>query len=174
MVCLIPTALIILIYLPIFIFATISKQFRQKFMRVHSKSKKQYIIETLVGSIYFLIIIASFYTTTSTNQIQIAVGTSIYLVSLAVTYSGYLSFKNTNQNKLITKWPYSFSRNPTYFFGLTSILGVAIITTSTIIILLLIIQFILTHQIILTEEKYLTKKYKNKYKEYAKKVERYF
>ena len=173
MVCLIPATLIILIYLPIFILATTSKQFKQKFMKVHSKDKKQYIIETLAGVIYFLIIISSLYTKTSTNQIQIAIGISIYIVSLTITYLGYISFKKTNKNKLTTKWPYSFSRNPTYFFGLTSILGIAILTTSTIIILLLIIQFILTHQIILSEERYLTKTHKTKYNTYTKKVGRY-
>ena len=171
---LLPPILIILTYFPILIFAITSKQFKQKFMQVHSANKKQYITETIAGTIYFLIIVASLYTTISTNQIQTTTGISIYLISLTITYAGYITFKNTKPNQLTQKWPYSFSRNPTYFFGLTSISGIAILTASTTISLLLIIQFILTHQIILTEEKYLTKKHKIKYKEYTKKVGRYF
>jgi protein-S-isoprenylcysteine O-methyltransferase Ste14 len=171
---LIPPILIILIYLPIILFAIISKQFKQKFMKVHSTNKKEYTIEATVGTIYFLIIITSLYTTIPTNQIQIATGISIYLVSLIITYTGYLAFQNTKPNQLTQKWPYSFSRNPTYFFGLTAILGIAILTMSTILLLLVIIQFILTHQIILTEEKDLAKKYKTQYKTYMKKVGRYF
>jgi len=174
MACIIPATLIILIYLPIFLFAIISKQFRQKFMKVHSSNKKQYTLEALVGVLYFLIITASLYTKISTDQAQIATGVSVYLVSITITYAGYLAFQNTKPNQLTTKWPYSFSRNPTYFFGLMSIFGIAILTTSTTILLLTIIQFMLTHQIILTEEKYLAKKHKTKYKTYTKKVRRYF
>lgn len=168
-----PTALIILIYLPIFIFAIFSKKFKQNFMKVHSETKKQYFIEIFIGIIYFLIIITSLYTTTSTNNLNLISGLVIYIISITITYIGYITFNRTPKNKLTINFPYNFSRNPTYFFGFTAILGVTILTTSITLLILLLIQFILTHRIILTEEEYLAKKYKKEYKTYTKKVRRY-
>lgn len=169
-----PAALIILIYLPILLFAISSKQFKQKFMKVHSITKKQYLTETSVGLIYFFLIAASLFTTITTNTTILSLGLTIYTISLMLTYAGYITFNRTPKNKLITKFPYNISRNPTYFFGLTAVLGITIITMSTHLILLLLIQFILTHKIVLTEEEYLAKKYKKQYANYAKKVRRYF
>ncbi len=166
--------LIVLIYLPIFLFATLSNQFKQKFMKVHSKDFKQYAIESLAGIIYFVIIIVSAYTTISTNNTNIILGLLIYITSIEMTYIGYLSFIKTHKNKLTKNFPYNISRNPTYFFGLTAILGIAILTMSNTLIVLLLIQFALTHKIILNEEKYLEKKYKKEYGNYKKKVRRYF
>lgn len=165
--------LIILIYLPIFVLAIISKPFRNKFMKVHSKTIKQSSIEILVGVIYFLIIILSIFTTISNNKAHLIIGSLIYIIGLTITYTGYIAFIQTPKNKLTTTFPYNISRNPTYFFGLIAILGIAILTISTTLLALLIVQFILTNQIIKIEEKFCKKKYKKEYINYVKKVRRY-
>jgi len=85
---------------------------------------------------------------------------------------GYHTFFTSE--KIIQKFPYNFSRNPTYFFGLVAILGITIATKSLVLLILLAAQFWLTHKVILQEEEFLTKRYKNQFKKYAKKVSRYF
>jgi protein-S-isoprenylcysteine O-methyltransferase Ste14 len=165
-----PTGILtLMIYLPIFIFM-LKKNFRKKFNKIHSIKKTDFGIELTVGVLYFLIILLSFFLKIKIGYI-FTIGVAVYFLGLIMTCRGYNLF--LKKKGLITKDIFAISRNPTYFFGFVSILGIALMTKSLEIFSMLILTFFLTHKIILNEEKYLSSKFGKKYFEYKKKVNRY-
>jgi len=161
--------LVLIIYLPIFLFMT-KKDFRSRFSNINSKKFNDVIIEVIAGILYFLIIFFSFFEPIKINWITF-IGILFYLFGLVFTYRGYYIFYK--EKELITKNIFSLSRNPTYFFGLTAIFGIVIMTNSFLILILHLCLLFLTDKIIINEEKYLMKKYGKKYLDYCKKVRRY-
>lgn len=165
--------LIICIYLPIIVYKFLSKDWQNRFMKVHAKTKQQHLNELIAGTLYASIIVFATFEPFTTNQTLFLVGTCVYFIGLIITYSGYYTFFNAPKNKVIKQWPFSISRNPTYFFGFIAIVGVALITKNNLLILLVLAQFMVTHNIILLEEAYCIQTYKKEYERYCKKVRRY-
>lgn len=162
--------LILLVYLPIFILS-LKKDFKKRFSEINSMKKKDLFLEVIAGIFYFILIYLSLISPIKKIIISIIIGSTIYITSLIFTYLGYFTFyKNKG---LITNNIFKYSRNPTYFFGFTSILGIIILTQNIIMLFPLIILFLITHKIILNEEKYLEKKYKTEYLKYKNKTRRY-
>lgn len=162
----------VMIYLPIFIFSFFSKDFKDRFMKINSNSKKSLIVETIVGINYFLMIFLTLYLSISFRGVLSYLGLIIYFLGLALCYAGYFRFY-IEKDSLIKGFPYNISRNPTYFFGFVAVLGIVMLTSSGLLFSLLIIQFLLTHIIISNEEKYCHDKYKKEYLEYSQRVRRY-
>ncbi|MDP2947453.1 MAG: methyltransferase [Nanoarchaeota archaeon] len=158
----------LIIYLPI-LFLITQKDFRSRFSKINSKGF-DLIIESLIGILYFVVIFYSFFVSVKLNFFLI-IGILIYFPALFLTYRGYFVFYKSKG--LITQDIYSISRNPTYFFGFVSILGIALMNLSWEISILLVLLFLLTHRIVLNEEKYLGKKYGRKYLDYKKRVGRW-
>ena len=163
--------LVLLVYLPILLLAITSKYFRNKFCKNHSVKLNHKAVEILIGILYFSMIIIALYFSFSTKDFLMIFGSIIYLTSLFIVYLGYYSY--FKHKELITKFPFNFSRNPTYFYGYLSVIGVAIMIESILLILIVVFQMILVHQTILIEEKYMQKKYGKRYSKYKKRVGRY-
>ena len=147
-----------------------NKKSKDKFFKINSRDF-QIFIEILSGIIYALIIFISLFLKTTSLSFLGITGMIIYVIGICLTYMGY--FKFLNKEKLITKFPFNISRNPTYFFAFVAILGLVLITNSWYLFVLLILQVILTHLIILNEEAFLEKEYGKEYLIYKKKVRRY-
>jgi len=162
-----------LVYFPIFLLSLISERFKGKFMMIHAHTKKDYALEAIVGINYFVIIASLLITSFTASNVVLIIGTAIYSFSFFITLSGYFAFYRTQKNAMVRKWPFSFSRNPTYFYGLVALLGLSIITSSLITTILVLMQFVFTHQIVIKEEKYCEERYKQEYTSYKQKVPRY-
>ncbi len=147
------------------------KDFRERFNKINSKNKVDIVVEITVGLLYFLIIALSFMSQIKVENFIFVFGCSFYMIGLILTYRGYYFFYV--EKGLITKDVFSFSRNPTYFFGFIALFGMVLLTQSWIILIILVIISILTHKIILNEEKYLLKEYGKKYLVYFNNVRRY-
>jgi protein-S-isoprenylcysteine O-methyltransferase Ste14 len=77
--------------------------------------------------------------------------------------------------KVISYGPYSITRNPLYFFSFLGFVGAGLVFGSLSITLLLILTFAITHiPIILYEEKKLTGIFGDEFREYIKRVPRFF
>ena len=161
--------LVVLIYLPIFLLS-IKRDFRKRFSEINSKKFWDLAVEFVVGILYFLVIVFSFFSELGTG-VLFFMGTLIYFIGLVLTCRGYYVF---NENSgLIIKDVFSVSRNPTYVFGFVAIFGVAIMTRSLCVFGLLLLTMILTNRIMVNEEKFLEKKFGKKYLEYKGKVGRW-
>jgi protein-S-isoprenylcysteine O-methyltransferase Ste14 len=164
--------LVLIIYFPIFILGFFYKDFRLKFMRVHSKNFFQILIEVLVGLNYFLIMYFAFFSEFSSDLFVLSIGGFFYLIFVFLTFFGYYSFLKTKRDSFTKRFPYNISRNPTYFFGLLGVFSVSFMVLSLSLLVMVLIQFVLTHMIILNEEIYCAKRYDD-YLEYKKRVRRY-
>lgn len=162
--------LVLLIYLPIFLLS-FKKDFKSRFSKINSIKKIDLVLEAIAGVLYFLIILINFLIPFSQEFTNLIIGLIIYFIGLVLTYLGYITFyKNKG---LITKGIYQYSRNPTYFFGFISLIGIIIITQNFYQIILLILLILITHKIILNEEKFLEEQYKKEFLEYKNKTKRY-
>lgn len=165
--------LILLLFLPIFVLGVFSGGFRKRFMPSHSHTKTQFLIEVLAGFFYFLVILSIFFTAPKENIFLNSASLLIYFAAFFLTYLGYYRFLSSKENCLIISFPYSISRNPTYFFTNLAILAIVIQTMSVISFFLLLIGFLLMHIIILREEEYCKKEFRSGFLEYSRKVRRY-
>ncbi|MFA5484881.1 MAG: isoprenylcysteine carboxylmethyltransferase family protein [Candidatus Pacearchaeota archaeon] len=162
--------LALLIYLPILLLS-IKKDFRLRFSKINSIKKVDLILEAIAGILYFLIILINFIIVPSQSVLHLITGLIIYFVGLILTYLGYFKFYKSKE--LITTGIYRYSRNPTYFFGFISLIGIITMTQSFYQVPLLVFLILITHKIILNEEKFLEKKYKKEYLNYKSKIRRY-
>ncbi|MGK0232536.1 MAG: protein-S-isoprenylcysteine O-methyltransferase Ste14 [Patescibacteria group bacterium] len=162
-----------LLYFPLFFLAALSWEFRRDFMRVHSVSWVDYVFEVFAGVVYFGIFVIGGVSSFSGDLILLVLGALLYSIGLVFTLGGYYAFLKGVGDSCISRWPYSVSRHPTYFFGLVGLLGISLVLGSVIMILLVMLEFVLTHRIVLQEEKYCTKTYGKSYLKYMKRVRRY-
>jgi len=169
-----PASLIILVYLPQLILMFSNKKFSQNFNNTIVNSKKDYNIEIIAAISLSTILILAYFSNASQNSFHLKLGTSLYLIGLIGTYIGYFNFLKSKPDKLVTNGIFSFSRNPTYLFASIAILGISTLTNSFILLLLTLIHFYSTNQIVKKEEKFLAKKFKNKFENYKKQTPRYF
>lgn len=80
---------------------------------------------------------------------------------------------DSKSHQLQTKGVYSFSRHPFYMGFLLILISSVLFVPNIFNIILLVITWILHHFIMIKEEKFLTLKYGEEYKEYSQKVNRY-
>ena len=92
-------------------------------------------------------------------------------VGLIATYSICVK---TPLDQPFEKGPYRISRNPLYFFTGVGLFGVSAACASWILVLLLIPFHILQHMVVLAEESQCTKRYGEEFREYTRRVPRYF
>ena len=152
------------------IFLSLNKKSKDKFFQINSKGH-YLIFEILSGIIYFLIFSVALFSQNNISLLFRIIGLIVYFSGLILTFIGYHIF--TKEKDLIQKFPFNFSRNPTYFFSFVSIFGIVLFTNSLILFSMLIIQFISTYIIILREEEFLEKRYGKEYLDYKSKVKRY-
>jgi len=105
------------------------------------------------------------------------IGLSILLIKLTLRdfdTSIRFGLNPENQGKLITKGCFAISRNPFFLSIVIYFLGVTFLLLNVFFIVLTILAFISIHFFILKEEKFMHGNYGDEYKEYSKKVRRYF
>lgn len=138
-------------------------------------NKKEKTIGTVFMSSYYLMVFTTFLIPfKNSNSILFFVGIIIYLVGIIPLISAYYTYAKTPVDKPISKGIYKYSRNPMYFFATICFFGIFISTTSLLFLIFFLICTTFQHFLILAEERYCINEYKQEYKDYMKKVPRYF
>lgn len=117
----------------------------------------------------------------SKNLITTIIGSVLLVVGFFFAASAVIVFKKDltahprpkDSAKLLTTFPFNISRNPIYVGFAVGALGWAILNHSLFVLISLLILLFFFDQKIKLEESFLTKKFKDEYLDYAKKVRRY-
>jgi protein-S-isoprenylcysteine O-methyltransferase Ste14 len=139
-----------------------------------------FLILTLAGvALHYLVLPA---TVPLERVVSAIVGTLVGLTGLAIVISARILFFKTGQNpipwkptpELIFRGPYRFTRNPMYL-GVTILqIGLGIAVNNLWISALALPALTIIHFIaVLPEEKYLSEKFGEPYREYLTRVRRY-
>jgi len=110
------------------------------------------------------------------------IGAILILISIGFLIASLFSFYDSlrfgmnanNLGKLITSGVFSITRNPFFLSIEFLIIGNALIFPSPFLIGFALITIVSIHFFILKEEKFMKENYGAEYKEYSKKVKRYF
>lgn len=102
------------------------------------------------------------------------VGAVVYVVAFALFMWSFHSYGTAARDKLITKGIYKYSRNPMYAVFTLAMVGIIIATASLWLLLTMIPYCWAMHGVILGEEKYCEQTYGDTYRDYKKRVPRYF
>ena len=124
--------------------------------------------------IYFGSIIYSIFLPLPINSKNFIIGTIIFIITMTVYFIAVHNYATTPFNQPVTKGIYKISRNPIHFFSYIAWIGVGIAAGSWILIVCNLIMMINMHIGTLAEEKFCLEKYGDSYKNYMKKVPRYF
>ena len=101
------------------------------------------------------------------------IGFSVFIIGALVLLFATLKFMTTPFDRLIQEGVYKFSRHPMYLATILICLGTGIATASWIFILLSIsLALCLRHEAFI-EERYCLNKYKEEYREYLDRVQRW-
>lgn len=101
-------------------------------------------------------------------------GLALYALGFVGLIATYAVCVKTSIDQPFEKGPYRISRNPLYFFTGVGLFGVSAASTSWILVLLLIPFHLLQHKVVLAEESYCVERYGEEYREYTRRVARYF
>lgn len=102
------------------------------------------------------------------------VGAIVYLIGLVFEMSALYYFRKTPVGQPVVKGPYRVSRNPQWLGLFLVLLGSAIAAGVWLYIGVVLIVGFIYHKQILDEEKACIKKYGDSYREYMRRIPRYF
>jgi protein-S-isoprenylcysteine O-methyltransferase Ste14 len=84
-----------------------------------------------------------------------------------------IGIDENNSNELVTTGMFKYSRNPIFLFMDLYFTGIMLIYPNIVFIIIAVCTFIGIHLQILREERFLLKKFGEKYSEYKKQTRRY-
>ena len=102
------------------------------------------------------------------------IGAIFYVLGLCLCAVSIVSFSSPNDTGINKNGIYKISRNPMYVSYFVCFIGMALLTQSLMLLILVLIFQISAHWIIISEELWCIEKFGTDYKEYMKKVRRYF
>lgn len=100
------------------------------------------------------------------NTVWFYVGFLFYLVGIILVTAAEVNFATTPIGKTVTKGVYRISRNPMFFGGFLSFIGIGLVCVSWIYLLLGILLIILMNVSVNAEERFCLEKYGDAYREY--------
>ena len=137
-----------------------------------AKRKKILIwIGSLLAFVYFALII---FTPLKIGSKVFTLGIFLYALGLAGFVIALINFKNTPLDQLATEGLYRISRHPQQLMFFISFLGICISIGSWLVLCIQIISSLFLHSRILAEEKVCLERYGDSYRDYMKRVPRYF
>lgn len=108
------------------------------------------------------------------GSIELVIGATLTLFGLTGLTIAVFNFKDTPLDQPVTSGIYKMSRHPMNFMQSVSELGACIAIGSWIALFVLILAKIPAHYITMAEEEFCIRKYGDSYREYMKRVPRYF
>jgi protein-S-isoprenylcysteine O-methyltransferase Ste14 len=101
------------------------------------------------------------------------VGLAIWVMSLAIGLTCFVSFGTTPLDELVTKGTYRISRNPVCLSGFLADVGIGIACASWVFLLYAVVDITLMHISMGAEERFLLEKYSAAYREYMNRTPRW-
>jgi protein-S-isoprenylcysteine O-methyltransferase Ste14 len=101
-------------------------------------------------------------------------GATVYFIGLVLEMSALYYFRKAPADQPVVNGPYRISRNPQGGGLFMVLLGSAIAVGVWLYIMVVVLVGIIYHKQILDEEKACIKKYEESYREYMKRIPRYF
>lgn len=135
------------------------------------RSKVLRITGKLIVLVYFGLII---FTPLKVGSNILILGGIIFALGLAGLIISLFNFKNTTFDQPVTRGFYRVSRNPQIFSFAISLLGICIAIGSWVATFMLIVTLFFSHSRILAEENACLTQYGDLYRNYMKRVPRYF
>jgi protein-S-isoprenylcysteine O-methyltransferase Ste14 len=128
-------------------------------------------IGSVLAFIYFVLII---FTPLKIGSSVFIPGIILFALGLAGFVIALFNFKNAPLDRLVTGGLYRISRHPQQLMFFISFLGICIAIGSWLALFIQIISSLFLHFRILAEEKACLERYRDSYREYMKRVPRYF
>ena len=153
---------------------TFTKDIRKKFFNRSNIPRRYLPIVIIHKSISLFLIILFFLSPIASNVPTLATGIFFFIVGISIVISAMLSFSKAPIDEPVVAGLYKFSRNPQDVGISIVILSICIMTSTISLLILFLIIKILSHALTLSEENQCLLKYGKPYKEYMKKVPRYF
>ncbi len=101
------------------------------------------------------------------------IGLVIFILALVMSTMTTIGFATTPVEKPVASGIYRVSRHPIYLSGFLLNLSIAIACASWVILLCAILWIVLWHIVVPTEERFLTEKYGDAYREYMNRTPRW-
>ncbi|MBN2039811.1 MAG: hypothetical protein JW864_07205 [Spirochaetes bacterium] len=156
------------------LFTMLKPEARKRLFNMSWYTSKDKIAAYLSMLLMYGMIIFSIWVPFKTGTAWFYTGLVIFLAGLISSLIALKNYADTPQDEAIVKGIYRISRNPLYFFYSVKMLGICIACASLPMFIFWIIYNIPTHLIIIGEERYCLETYGDSFKEYMKKVPRYF
>ncbi len=149
-------------------------EMRQRLLDRSNFSKEQRIL-LLISKLFALVNIILFaMTPLSLNSVEFYVGLIIYTLGIMGLVYAISSFVRTPLGQPVTEGLYRISRHPQEVMIAVTLFGICLLIGSGLSVLILVITRTFTHFCMLAEEDACIKRYGESYKEYMKRVPRYF
>lgn len=156
------------------LFVMLKPQARKRLFNMSWYMPKDKAAAYLSMSLMYGMIIFSIWIPLKIGTVWFYTGVLMYLIGFILNLIALHNYAAAPENEAIVKGMYKISRNPLYFFHSLKMLGLCIASASLPMLIFWIIYNIPTHFIILGEERYCMQTYGESYKNYMKKVSRYF
>lgn len=101
-------------------------------------------------------------------------GGVVYLLGMVILVISTINFAHPDKQSLNINGLYRFSRNPMYVGYFLYFLGCVLLTQSILLFVVLIVFQVSCHWLILAEEQWCIAQFGDQYRDYMKKVRRYF
>jgi protein-S-isoprenylcysteine O-methyltransferase Ste14 len=137
-------------------------------------NRKQAVF-TVVGKLFSLVcLVLIVFTPLKIDPGVFIIGLVLYLPGLVGLVMAIMSFRNTPIDQPVTRGLYMISRHPQIVMLFVSFLGICLLIGSWLAVLALMISRVLQHYGILAEEEVCLAQYGESYRDYMKRVPRYF
>ena len=160
--------------IPLLSLSLVSPEIRHRLVdRSHfSKKQKIYLISSKLFAVTLLLLI--FFTPLSLNSLEFSIGLIIFIFGILGLIYALISYIKTPVNEPVTTGLYKISRHPQDTSISIAFFGICVCTGSLIALLILFMSKFVKHISVLAEEEACIELYGETYKEYMKKIPRYF
>lgn len=169
---------LLLIFLLYFSYGVLLRIFPKDVVaRLYDKSgraKRQRYIIYAGGLLASIIFILSIFMPLQIGSDVFILGIALYSLGLAGFFFALFNFKDTPYDRPATGGLYRISRNPQQVTFFITFFGVCVAMGSWLAVLVQVISSLFLHTRVLAEEKACLEMYGESYREYMKKVPRYF
>ncbi len=137
-------------------------------------SRKQRTV-SLIGKLLVLVSLGLIiFTPLKVGDVVFIVGSILFAIGLTGFVVALLNFKNTPMNQPATRGLYKISRNPQIVAGSVLFLGICVAIGSWAAMFVVVVVPFFTHSRVLAEEGSCLQQYGDLYRDYVKRVPRYF
>ena len=132
-------------------------------------NKTQKKLSNIISFLFYALIAFSFFLPLKLGTIWFYIGLLIYLLGAIIETTAMLSFFTTPVDKPVTKGVYRISRNPVYL----GMFGISVVCASWVFLLATVALVTLIHISVVSEEQWCLEKYRNAYREYMNRTQRW-